>query len=189
MALVAAGRLLRAKSGQDAVNPHTMGGFRVPRAATSPATRGSGRTDRRTAPKPALKPIQMLPRRPSGPAHLNGNFPRIQLSDEPVIRQAITLVQGKWRIAILYQLQDGPLRVGELRRRMRPISKKVLNQHLRRMERDGLVVRTELNGKIPHVEYALTNLLGCSVVCLLQTIARWRIQNTLGATSAGHIHR
>ena len=128
----------------------------------------------------------MLPGRPNGPAHLNGNFPRIQLSDEPAIRQAITLIQGKWRIAILYQLQDGPLRVGELKRRMRSISKKVLNQHLRRMERDGLVARTEYYGKIPHVEYALTNLLGCSVLCLLQTIAQWGIQYAPSATSAGY---
>jgi DNA-binding HxlR family transcriptional regulator len=90
-----------------------------------------------------------------------------------VIQRAITLVQGKWRIAILCQLQDGSLRVGELRRRMRPISKKVLNQHLRNMEKDGLVVRTEVKGKIPHVEYALTNLLGCSVMFLLQTVALW----------------
>ena len=81
-----------------------------------------------------------------------------------MIQRALTLVQGKWRIAILCQLQVGPVRVGELKRRMRPISKKVLNQHLQKMEKDGLVIRIEVKGKIPHVEYALTNRLGCSVM-------------------------
>jgi len=43
---------------------------------------------------------------------------------------------------------------------MAQISKKVLNQHLRRMEKDGLLVRTDLSAHVPHIEYALTNPLG-----------------------------
>ena len=149
----------------------------LPRTATSWARRDSGREARRSAPRPAFTPIHVLPHRPNNPAHVNGYLPRIHPSDERVIQRAITLVQGKWRIAILCQLQDGSLRVGELRRRMRPISKKVLNQHLRNMEKDGLVVRTEVKGKIPHVEYALTNVLGCSVVRLLHTVAQCGFRN------------
>jgi DNA-binding HxlR family transcriptional regulator len=145
----------------------------VPRAATLRASPDSGREDHRSPPQPTLKSIQVPTRRPTGPARLNGNLPRIQPLDEPVIRRAITLVQGKWRIAILCQLQDGPIRVGELKRRMSPVSKKVLNQHLRRMERDGLLVRTDFRGKIPHVEYALADPLGISVLWLLHTIVHW----------------
>ncbi|KAA6459582.1 helix-turn-helix transcriptional regulator [Acidobacteria bacterium AB60] len=180
MALVAAGRLLTAQSGQHARNPHTKGGSALPRTATFRARRDSSRQDRQTATTPAPKPIQVLPRRPNGPAHLNGNLPRIQPSDEAAIRRAITLVQGKWGIAILCHLQGGPVRVGELKRRLRPISKKVLNQHLRRLEGDGLIVRTEIKGKIPHIEYALTNPLGYSVLCLLQLIALWGSQVLVG---------
>lgn len=160
------------------------------RTATFRVRRDSSRGDHRGAPpKPGLIAIQALSRRPNGQDHLNGRPSRIQPPDEIAIRHAITLVQGKWRIAILIQLQDGPVRVGELKRRMRPISKKVLNQHLRRMEKDGLVVRTELKAKIPHVEYALTNFLGCSVLRLLQTVAQWGVQNMPDAASAGYIHR
>jgi DNA-binding HxlR family transcriptional regulator len=125
-------------------------------------------------------PIQVLPRRSEGPDHLNANSARIHPSDEPVIQRVLTLVQGKWRLAILCRLQDGPVRVGELKRRMPPISKKVLNQHLRRMEKDGLIFRTELKAKVPHVEYALTNLLGHSVLHLLLTFAQLALQNTPG---------
>lgn len=154
----------------------------MPRTATSPARRYSGQEDRQTATKPAPKPIQVLPRRPNGPARLNGNLSRFQVSDEPLIRQAITLVQGKWRIAILCHLQDGPVRVGELKRRMRPISKKVLNQHLRRMERDNLIVRADFSGKIPHVEYSLADPLGVSVLGLLRALRTWVPHNVIEVT-------
>jgi DNA-binding HxlR family transcriptional regulator len=56
---------------------------------------------------------------------------------------------------------------------MAPISKKVLNQHLHRMEKDGLLVRTDLSAHVPHIEYALTNPLGYSVLRLLRTIIEW----------------
>lgn len=142
----------------------------MPRAATK---RDYGRLDHRSASEPGIKPLKVLPRRPNGPAHLNGNLPRVHPSDEPVIQRALSLIQGKWRIAILCQLQYGPVRVGELKRRIQTISKKVLSQHLHRMESDGLVTRTELSGRIPHVEYALTNSLGTSVLRLIQTIVLW----------------
>lgn len=152
----------------------------MPRAATLRARRASGPVNGRGTPKHPLEAIKVLPRRPNGPAHLNENLPRIQPSDEPAIQRAVTLVQGKWRIAILCQLQDGPVRVGELKRRIRPISKKVLSQHLRRMEKDGLVIRTELNSKIPHVEYALTDPLGFSVLTFLRTVVLWDARKASG---------
>ena len=141
------------------------------RAATSPATRGTGPKDHRIASKTATKPLQVVPNRPNNPAHPNGNSSRVNPSDGTALQQAIRLIQGKWKIAILCHLQDGPVRVGELKRRMSPISKKVLNHHLRQMERDGLLTRAEFYGRIPHVEYALTNPLGRSMLHLLETIA------------------
>jgi DNA-binding HxlR family transcriptional regulator len=99
-------------------------------------------------------------------------------------QSALGLIRGKWKIAILCQLQDGPVRVAELKRKLSPISKKVLNQHLRRMEKEVLIVRTELNTNIPHVEYALSNPLGSSALSLLRTIALWGAQNLSDPKSA-----
>lgn len=96
---------------------------------------------------------------------------------ERAVQLAIALVEGKWRVPILRQLQNGSVRLGELRRRLSPVSKKVLNQHLRQMEKDGLIVRTSLGGKVPHVEYSLANPLGCAVLSLLQVMAKWSSQN------------
>lgn len=148
----------------------------MPRTAILPAEPVSSEA-RRSVPKLAHSSIQELTPRPTIQAHLNGNSARIQPSDTPAIQRAITLVQGKWKIAILCQLQDGPIRVDELKWRMSPISKKVLNQRLRRMEKDGLLVRTELSAKIPHIEYALAKPLGYSVLSLLRTILQWGAQN------------
>jgi DNA-binding HxlR family transcriptional regulator len=53
--------------------------------------------------------------------------------EEPAVEFAISLIEGKWKVPILRQLQGGPIHLGELKRRLAPISKKVLNQHLRQM--------------------------------------------------------
>lgn len=160
----------------------------MPRTATLPAGRVSSEEARRSVPKLAHNSIRELTRRPTIPTDLNGDSARIQISDESVIQRAIMLVQGKWKIAILCQLQDGPIRVGELKRRMPPISKKVLNQRLRKMEEDGLIVRTEKRAKMPHVEYALANPFGSSILYLLQTIAQWGAEPRLIASPPNHTH-
>jgi DNA-binding HxlR family transcriptional regulator len=49
----------------------------------------------------------------------------------------------------------------------------MLVQHLREMERDELVTRTDMSGKLPHVEYSLTNPLGLAAVRLLGILAQW----------------
>jgi DNA-binding HxlR family transcriptional regulator len=48
-------------------------------------------------------------------------------------------------------LQHGPVRLSQLRRMFPEASKKVLTQHLREMEKDGLVIRKDLSGRLLHV--------------------------------------
>lgn len=93
--------------------------------------------------------------------------------EELAAKFAITLVEGKWRVPILRHLQSGPIHVGELKRRLSPVSKKVLNQHLRQMLKDGLITRTDFAGKVPRVEYSLANPIGYAVLDLLKAIAEW----------------
>jgi DNA-binding HxlR family transcriptional regulator len=120
----------------------------------------------------------------AAPEH--GQLPVVVLSDspsisaqplptweDPAVQFAITLVEGKWRVPILRQLQGGAVRVGELRRRLKPISKKVLNQHLRDMARDGLVIRTDQPGRVPQVEYSLARPLGYAVLNLIRAVSEW----------------
>jgi DNA-binding HxlR family transcriptional regulator len=52
-------------------------------------------------------------------------------------------------------------------------SKKMLTQHLREMEKDGLVIRKDFSGRSLHVEYFLSDSLGFSVVHLIGTLRKW----------------
>ncbi|WP_131992861.1 winged helix-turn-helix transcriptional regulator [Acidipila rosea] len=112
--------------------------------------------------------------RPSQPTHHAISEGRqFSAQEQAAIRFALALLQGKWKIGILCRLQQGPTRPGELRRLFPQASKKMLTQHLRQMERDGLIVRTDLSGKVPHVEYSLSNSRGQAVSRLLQILMTW----------------
>ena len=72
------------------------------------------------------------------------------------IRTALDLIGGKWKLLLLYQLADGPLRYGALRQRLPGASDKVLVQQLRVLEQDRLISRKDYHSAPPRVEYALT---------------------------------
>jgi DNA-binding HxlR family transcriptional regulator len=94
-------------------------------------------------------------------------------TEECMARLAINLIHGKWKTRILSRLQHGPVRLGELRRMFPEASKKMLTQHLREMEQDGLVVRIDLSGRSKHVEYFLSDSLGFAVLHLISTLTKW----------------
>ena len=89
---------------------------------------------------------------------------------------AIALIQGKWKIGILSRLQRGPARLSELRRMFPQASKKMLTQHLREMEKDGLIVRTDLSARLRHVEYSLSGSGGFAVSQLINTLTEWGLR-------------
>jgi DNA-binding HxlR family transcriptional regulator len=86
---------------------------------------------------------------------------------------AIELIQGKWRVEILCAMKRGPVRLGQLTRLIPRASKKVLTENLRKMEASGLIVRTEVAGSIPHVEYALVETIKDETHRLLDELTKW----------------
>ncbi|AYL34914.1 winged helix-turn-helix transcriptional regulator [Streptomyces fungicidicus] len=73
------------------------------------------------------------------------------------IDAALDVVSGKWKGLILWELHVCRVcRFAELRRRMPGVSEKMLTQHLREMEEDGLVHREVYAEVPPRVEYSLT---------------------------------
>jgi len=87
-------------------------------------------------------------------------------------RQALALIAGKWALLVIPALDNGPLRNGELLRRIGGISQKVLSQTLKDLERNGLVIRADLASKPLHVEYRLSEL-GHSLSSALIVVDRW----------------
>ncbi len=76
-----------------------------------------------------------------------------------LVHETLERIADKWTLVAIDALDDGgTLRFGELRRRMGPISPKVLTKTLRQLERDGLVIREVYAAVPPKVEYRLTPL-------------------------------
>lgn len=88
----------------------------------------------------------------------------------------LRVISGKWKPLILYFLAQGPTRYGELRRAVRGVSDKMLIQHLREMEADGLITRTDYREVPPRVDYSLTSL-GLSLAGALAPLCDWGLAN------------
>jgi DNA-binding HxlR family transcriptional regulator len=85
---------------------------------------------------------------------------------------AIAVMGGKWKGLILFALQDGPVRFGELRRAVRGISERMLILQLREMEASGLVHREVYHQVPPKVEYSLTDF-GRSLNAAMAPLGEW----------------
>ena len=73
------------------------------------------------------------------------------------VSTALSLIGGKWKIAIIYNLRQEPVRFGELKRILAPITQQMLTKQLREMERDCLIHRKVYEVIPPKVEYSLTD--------------------------------
>ncbi|MDF7665042.1 helix-turn-helix domain-containing protein [Bifidobacterium sp. ESL0745] len=71
-------------------------------------------------------------------------------------RGLLDVVSGKWSAMAVESLADGPMRFGQLQRRLVGISPKVLTATLRRLEDAGLIDRVVFAEVPSHVEYSLT---------------------------------
>ena len=89
---------------------------------------------------------------------------------------AIAVMGGKWKGLILFALQDGPVRFGELRRAVPGISERMLILQLREMEASGLVHREVYHQVPPKVEYSLTEF-GQSLNTALGPLGEWGEEN------------
>jgi DNA-binding HxlR family transcriptional regulator len=69
---------------------------------------------------------------------------------------AIRVIEGRWKPMIFRRLGEGALGFGELRRTMPGVTIKVLRQHLRQLEADGLVTRSVRHKPTLEVRYGLT---------------------------------
>ena len=87
-------------------------------------------------------------------------------------RDVLDRVGDKWSTIILSTLAAGPHRFSAMQRAVPDISKRMLTQTFRLLERDGLVARAVFPTKPPSVEYRLTEL-GETVLEPLTALVRW----------------
>ncbi|WP_022826393.1 winged helix-turn-helix transcriptional regulator [Hymenobacter norwichensis] len=69
---------------------------------------------------------------------------------------ALHLLGGRWKLLILYKLEQQKRRFSELKQVLPHITDRMLTLQLRELEHDGLVARTVFAEVPPRVEYELT---------------------------------
>jgi len=84
----------------------------------------------------------------------------------------VDVLGGKWKPGILFNLMTGPMRFAEMRRRLGPITEKMLAQQLRELVAEGVVQRIDHHEVPPHVEYALTPY-GRTLQPILVQMGKW----------------
>jgi DNA-binding HxlR family transcriptional regulator len=74
----------------------------------------------------------------------------------PAARMVEDIVGCKWSLAVLGAVRDGVRRPGAMERSIEGVSKKVLNERLRKLERFGILAKRSYPEVPPRVEYRLT---------------------------------
>lgn len=88
------------------------------------------------------------------------------------VGEAIRMLEGKWKMTLLYFMIDGPKRFGELKRMLPGISEKILIQKLRELENAKIIQRKTFHEIPPRVEYSLTEY-GQTLRPVLQVLNAW----------------
>ena len=82
------------------------------------------------------------------------------------------VLYGKWKIRLLWFINEGHKRPSELQRKIPDASRRVLNMQLKELEEHELVTRTIYPVMPPKVEYSLTNF-GQSLIPVISAIGNW----------------
>lgn len=85
---------------------------------------------------------------------------------------AVNTISGKWKIPIVWQINEGKKRPSEFLRGIAKVDRRVLNQQLNEMVEDGILEKQSFNELPPRVEYTLTEL-GQKLVGILWQLNDW----------------
>lgn len=92
------------------------------------------------------------------------------------LEDALRVLEGRWKILILYHLFSAPvMRFSELRRAMSGVSQKMLVQQLRDLEQEGVIARQVYPEVPPRVEYRLTEQ-GNALLPVLKALQTWAVE-------------
>jgi DNA-binding HxlR family transcriptional regulator len=98
--------------------------------------------------------------------------PKVHAPTGCSVERALSLIDGKWKIVILYKLLRGTLRFNELRRLIPAVTQRMLTHQLRELEADGLILRKVYAQVPPKVEYSLS-ARGRSLEPVLVALKSW----------------
>jgi len=82
------------------------------------------------------------------------------------------VLYGKWKIRLLWFINEGHMRPSELQRKIPDASRRVLNIQLKELEEHGLVARKIYPVVPPKVEYSLTEF-GKTLIPVISVLGNW----------------
>ena len=115
-------------------------------------------------------------------------YPGYRMAGEDLtaaISEATSIIGDRWSPAVVAALLDGPLRYGELNKRVEGIAPNILSARLKKLEANGLVVASLYSERPPRFEYRLTEA-GIELSDLLRLLAAWGARRLSGATGPVH---
>jgi DNA-binding HxlR family transcriptional regulator len=100
------------------------------------------------------------------------------------------MISGKYKLRIMWDLKDGPLRYGEIRTGLlrgadgtQEIAPRVLSRELKALTQNGLIGRKDYRVVPPKVEYRLTRK-GRSFIPVISAIRKWGLRHLREAGGA-----
>lgn len=91
------------------------------------------------------------------------------------VNATIVVLSGKWKMRILWELQSGTKRFGQLKEAMPKVTPAVLSTQLQSLTNEGIISRQVFAEIPPKVEYQLTSM-GRSLLAVLCTMELWGIE-------------
>jgi len=85
---------------------------------------------------------------------------------------AVNSISGKWKIPIVWQINEGKKRPSEFLRGIANVDRRVLNKQLNEMIKDGILTKESFNELPPRVEYSLTEI-GEKLIEILWQLNDW----------------
>ncbi|SEW40770.1 DNA-binding transcriptional regulator, HxlR family [Chitinophaga arvensicola] len=82
------------------------------------------------------------------------------------------VLYGKWKIRLLWFINEGHKRPSELQRKIPDASRRVLNMQLNELEAHELIVKKIYPVVPPKVEYSLTEL-GKTLIPVIDKLGQW----------------
>lgn len=95
------------------------------------------------------------------------------------MKNTLEIITGKWKpLILLYLIKFGTMRFSKLKRSLPGITQKMLTQHLRELEEEGIVIRVVYPVVPPKVEYTITDY-GKELEPILDALHHWGEKHNL----------
>lgn len=89
----------------------------------------------------------------------------------------IKIISGKWKTRILWLLRKETMQFNQLKSNLKSISAKMLTEHLRQLENDGVIFNTTKNKNNVNTSFYHYTDYGKTLIPVLDSMGEWGLQH------------